>query len=493
MYTLQLSIQFHLTLLHTADFHSSFPGVIFNGKSHPINQKKTADPRRKYLDALNWPVGRNWHAYDLHRMSVIKSSSDSEILDGPPDFLKLLRRINRTVVCSNYKFKHAQPCKQYMNHWKILKLDTNRIGILGLFPIKRIGRNGKVLGTHFHVLCCGIDMYDNVSVVHSGEMGKISRRIVLLLDDGPGDLANRTERLEEIDQNLKKDLLGQNVLVRLRKEVNTNLTGNSIQLQYKLMLKLFFLDIGKSRVPFESNCAWKECNLGNLVCDAFVDYRASQYDHKQYWTDAPIAIIHNAAILSDIPCNSAKDCPITTEQVSSALANNETIKILKISGKVLKEVLEFSVSDTSQSKYDRFLQVAGLHVVYDWSQPAGNKIQSLKARCGQCDVPKYEDVDEKADYTIIVPQTLAEGGLEYEMLRSITSVPIDDSLKLCEIVQRYIEFYKIVQTGVEERIRILNKPELMACAQLCIPITYWYIVIMFAILAEQTCKCVRSD
>ena len=65
-------------------------------------------------------------------------------------------------------------------------------------------------------------------------------------------------------------------------------------LQVKVGSSFVFLD---ARRP---DCFLKECNLGNVVTDAFVFHYANQSANNGRWTDASIAIQSSGSITASI-------------------------------------------------------------------------------------------------------------------------------------------------------------------------------------------------
>lgn len=57
-----------------------------------------------------------------------------------------------------------------------------------------------------------------------------------------------------------------------------------------------------------------------------------------------------------------------------------------------------------------FFQYSGMYVTFNLTQPSGARVQSIKVRCSNCDVPRYSDLDENQTYNVIIPSFLSEGG-----------------------------------------------------------------------------------
>lgn len=63
------------------------------------------------------------------------------------------------------------------------------------------------------------------------------------------------------------------------------------------------------------------------------------------------------------------------------------------------------------------LSITGLRVEYDLNQPNGKRVTKALARCGECRVPRYEPVQPKESYNIIMPAFIANGGDGFTVLK----------------------------------------------------------------------------
>ena len=72
---------------------------------------------------------------------------------------------------------------------------------------------------------------------------------------------------------------------------------NFFLVQVKVGTSFVFLDATKP------GCMLKECNLGNVVTDAFVFHYAKQFASETQWTTASIAIQNSGSITSSIFVN----------------------------------------------------------------------------------------------------------------------------------------------------------------------------------------------
>ena len=62
------------------------------------------------------------------------------------------------------------------------------------------------------------------------------------------------------------------------------------------------------------------------------------------------------------------------------------------------------------------LSITGLKVEYDLNKQNGKRVTKALARCGECPVPRYEPVEPKKSYNVIMPAFLANGGDGFKVL-----------------------------------------------------------------------------
>ena len=115
-----------------------------------------------------------------------------------------------------------------------------------------------------------------------------------------------------------------------------------------------------------------------------------------------------------------KKFQITVSDVLSVLPFNTSMVKMTVIGSKLIEVLEWSVrnlkpNDTA-NLYGQFLQMSGIHVVYDLSQPSGSRVFSVHLRCASCNVPTFEKLENDAMYNILTTDFVRRGGDGYSML-----------------------------------------------------------------------------
>lgn len=145
--------------------------------------------------------------------------------------------------------------------------------------------------------------------------------------------------------------------------------------------------------------------------------------------------------------------------LAAAIPFGNTVDVGELQGKYLKLLFE---STTYTAHYYekaytsiRLLQVSGLKVVYDLSQPVGSRVVSIKVRCNECEIPVYEDFDEEKYYRIAVNSFLVTGGKMYPVvtnhLRNHKTGKVD-----IDVATEYIRKYSPIYAEIEGRVTFID-------------------------------------
>uniref|UniRef100_A0A8C1C938 5'-nucleotidase n=1 Tax=Cyprinus carpio carpio TaxID=630221 RepID=A0A8C1C938_CYPCA len=161
-------------------------------------------------------------------------------------------------------------------------------------------------------------------------------------------------------------------------------------------------------------CRFRECNLGNLICDAMVHNNIKYADEIQ-WNHVSSCILNGGAIRSPIDERN-RNGSITMEDLIAVLPFGGTFDLVQINGSTLREIFEHSVRRYGGSTGE-FLQVSGILVVYDLSKSPGNRVKSVNMLCTECRVPRYEPLNPKKVYKVVLPSYLVDGGDGYSMIK----------------------------------------------------------------------------
>ncbi|XP_033121084.1 5'-nucleotidase-like, partial [Anneissia japonica] len=108
---------------------------------------------------------------------------------------------------------------------------------------------------------------------------------------------------------------------------------------------------------------------------------------------------------------------ITIGDLNMVLPFGNTVDIVEIKGKYIREALEFSVYKYGTDYMGgEFLQMTGLHVTYDVTKQPGSRVVYVEAVCTECTVPEYKPLVDDEIYNIIVSDYIANGGDGYSMI-----------------------------------------------------------------------------
>ncbi|KAE8286447.1 5'-nucleotidase [Larimichthys crocea] len=200
-------------------------------------------------------------------------------------------------------------------------------------------------------------------------------------------------------------------------------------------------------------CRFRECNLGNLICDAMVNNNIRFSDEEEEWNHVGAAIYNGGGVRTSID-EHTRNGSITMEDLLSVLPFGGTFDLAQMKGSTLRKAFEHSVKRYGQSTGE-FLQVSGLHVEYDLSRPPGRRVKSLSILCTKCRVPQYEPVEDEAVYTVVLPSYIMTGGDGFSMLKNETLKHNSGDLDI-SVVSKYITQRQKIYTSVEGRIKIYN-------------------------------------
>ncbi|XP_044591601.1 protein 5NUC-like [Cotesia glomerata] len=300
----------------------------------------------------------------------------------------------------------------------------------GLYPTEVIQKNGRkvyVVQAYAYTKYLG-----NLSVTFDadGEVTNIIGNPILVTND--------IEQASDILQELEAWQPTSNMLSNI-----------------SLGLTKVYLDGDKKR------CRSRECNLGNLITEAMVDYNTKQYFGTFGWTDASIAVINSGVIRNSI--NKALDTPVTMKDVLDVLPFYHSMVKVQLTGSDILEMLEHSVDGLVCTKVcpmtGRFLQFSGLTVIYNISQPRGSRVvlDSVFVLCSNCRIPTYEVVESNKIYTILTTDYLQNGGDGYKMLKNLTW--INTGATMDQIIANYLVTKSPVYPMINNKIMFfVNEP-----------------------------------
>ncbi|XP_076010988.1 snake venom 5'-nucleotidase-like [Genypterus blacodes] len=209
--------------------------------------------------------------------------------------------------------------------------------------------------------------------------------------------------------------------------------------------------VGKTLVYLNGSfeeCRFRECNLGNLICDAMVQHNIRTTD-EHHWSHVSACFMNAGGIRSSID-ERKQNGSISLECLSPVMPFEETVDLVQLNGSTLKKVFEHSVRRYGQGTGE-FLQVSGFHVEFDMSKDPQQRVRTLTVLCTDCGVPRYEPVQDEKVYTVVMPSFMANGGDGYSMIEE-ERLKYDTGELDISVVANYITERKAVFPGVEVRI-----------------------------------------
>ncbi|KAL4233402.1 5'-nucleotidase [Mactra antiquata] len=193
------------------------------------------------------------------------------------------------------------------------------------------------------------------------------------------------------------------------------------------------------------SCVKEECNLGNLITDAIVEYHLS-YDHPNtQWAPAAIAFWNGGGIRASLNKGN-----ITNGNIRTVMPFSNVIDLVTLKGKHLREQLEYSAAERGDGG---FMQMSGIHVEYNLDMPAGQRVSSVEVRCLACDVPSYSPLQNNKEYKVFISNFILGGGDGY----NIKPISLERFNTMDYVTTTaYIQKKSPLATGKEGRIRFVT-------------------------------------
>ncbi|MBN3301751.1 5NTD nucleotidase, partial [Amia calva] len=240
-----------------------------------------------------------------------------------------------------------------------------------------------------------------VPVVQAYAFGKYLGYLKVTFDD-QGNVLKSTGNPILLNRDIKED---SGVLGDVQKW-RTNLANYSAQIVGETLVYL--------NGTFEE-CRFRECNLGNLICDAMIRNNIKYPDELQ-WNHVSACILNGGTIRSSIDEHS-RNGSISMEDLISVMPFGNTFDLVLLNGSTLRKAFEHSVRRYGGNTGE-FLQVSGIHVEFDISRPPGSRVTDLQILCTECRVPKYVPVQPGKVYKLVLPSYTADGGDGFSMIKN---------------------------------------------------------------------------
>jgi len=268
-----------------------------------------------------------------------------------------------------------------------------------------------IVGGHSHTALENPAVVGNTIIVQAGAYGLYLGVLKLKIDPDTGRIIGHTEEKE-----LEKVMAG-------RDRPHDTEMARIIQAYYGRIQKEYSRVIGETSVPLV-RYHQRESNVGNFICDTM---------RKKTGTD--IAFINSGAIRNNIPKGR-----ITLEQVFTLLPFDNVLVTMKLTGKQILEILE------QNAKLEHgILQVSGMEIRYDLSEPAGSRLREVYIG--------RRSLDPEKIYTVTTIDFLAAGGDAFSPFKEGKNITYGMALR--DAIVSYLEKHSPISPRIEGRI-IMN-------------------------------------
>ncbi|KAL3217193.1 hypothetical protein MRX96_006096 [Rhipicephalus microplus] len=216
--------------------------------------------------------------------------------------------------------------------------------------------------------------------------------------------------------------------------------------------------VGSTKVVLEADgklCRYRECNSVNLMADSFLDFYANRDSpFRGAWSVVNAAVINGGIARDTIRQNSN----VTLGDLLGAMPYDSDLVVMDMRGSELWDMFEYSVSDFTwyPDLNGKFLQVSGARVIYDFRQPNGRRVASLKVLCANCSIPVYKPVRRNMVYSIVTTSFISNGGDGFKFSKSVTKRT--EGVSAFDVFSRYFTKMSPVKTPEEDRVIVLNLP-----------------------------------
>lgn len=189
----------------------------------------------------------------------------------------------------------------------------------------------------------------------------------------------------------------------------------------------------------QTTCQKGDCLLGQVMCDAMLDYRRNLTENTDA-EPADFALINAGGVRATIDAGN-----ITRGEVLTSFPFGNAIVELKFSGKDLRKVLEGAVSKKNQfndKEVSSWFQVSkDIKIEYNPDNDAGKKLVSVMIGDKPLD-------DDREDYRVVTLDFLAGGG-DNIFVATKDFVTLDTQ---AEVLEGYITAMTPLTNDLEERV-----------------------------------------
>lgn len=217
--------------------------------------------------------------------------------------------------------------------------------------------------------------------------------------------------------------------------------------------------VGSTKVLLEAEgklCRHKECNTVNLMADSFFSY----YADRETPPTGSWSLVNGAVLNGGIARDSiAPKENVTLGDLLGAMPYDSDLVIMGMTGYQLRKMFEYCIDNFTwyPDLNGKFLQVSGIRVMYNFSQPNNSRVISLEILCTSCSVPVYEEVDDCKHYNIVTSAFIANGGDGFKFDPNVTKR--NDGVSGLDVFVDYVTKISPLKTPEEGSVIVLNLPE----------------------------------
>lgn len=197
--------------------------------------------------------------------------------------------------------------------------------------------------------------------------------------------------------------------------------------------------VSTSTEYYEKKNGLCDSSMGDIVCDAIVDYG------KDY--GATIAFQNRGGIRGVL-----QKGPITVAQVEQILPFENYIVFATVSGAVIRRVVEHSLIDGMGG---HFAEVSGLKIIWDKSKPNGQRIVAILADNGK---GEYKPLDDSATYKMGMNHYNFEGGEKYDFAGA-TNIQ-KTKVRMADVMTAYLKKHPTITPPKPNRIVCVKEGDL---------------------------------
>ncbi|XP_075550824.1 protein 5NUC-like isoform X2 [Dermacentor variabilis] len=283
-------------------------------------------------------------------------------------------------------------------------------------------------------------------VVQDFYMGKYMGNISVTWDDR-GEVVQWSGQPTLLDSSVPEDSAGVALLDRYRDRVAQ---GRA-------------MGVAESKVYLQGDkptCRLAECNLGNLIMDAFLKKMASLPSPRGAWTSVAAVIANAGGIRASIDEQSTGGL-VTFEDVVNVLPFGNTLVVMNVSGAQLRNLLEHGVhrhDAKGEVAPAEFLITAGLRVVYDVRRKPYERVVDAFILCADCRVPRFEPLEDARRYRVAAMSYIVRGGDNFNFSFVAPSDMYDTGFEDAQIVVSHMNATSPLTTAVDGRVIFLKLP-----------------------------------